>query len=117
MTVHQLVEFWEKSCSGQLTATTFKIRLPMEDAARIEALAEMYPKRSRESIITDLLSAALGDLVTGLPYVQGKQIIARDEEGEPIYEDVGPTPRYLQLTRKYLSRYRAVDDDKPQRPG
>lgn len=105
MTVHQLVEFWEKSFSGPLTATTYQLRLPMEDAAKIEALAEMYPKRSRESIITDLLSAALGELVTGLPYVQGNQIIARDEEGEPIYEDIGPTPRYLQLTRKHLSRY------------
>jgi hypothetical protein len=29
-------------------------------------------------------------------------VIATDEEGDPLYEDVGPTPRFLSLSRRYL---------------
>ena len=25
-----------------------------------------------------------------------------DEQGDPLYEDIGPTPRFLALSRKYL---------------
>jgi hypothetical protein len=64
----------------------------------------MFPRRTREQLMTDLLSAALDDLVTSLPYIQGDKIIAWDEEGDPIFEDAGQTPLYLRLTRKHLSR-------------
>ncbi len=75
----------------------------MEDAARLEALSEMYPRLSIENILTDLLSAALADLESTLPYVEGEKVIETDEHGDPIYEDVGPTPQFLELSRKYLS--------------
>jgi hypothetical protein len=57
-------------------------------------------------IITDLLSAALNELESSLPYQRGDHVVALDEEGDPLYEDVGPTPRYLMLTRKHLQRYK-----------
>jgi hypothetical protein len=28
--------------------------------------------------------------------------VATDEEGDPLYEDIGPTPRFLALSRRYL---------------
>jgi hypothetical protein len=105
MTIHPLFEFWEKSFAGELTEEEYRLRLPVEDVAKIEALAEMYPKRSKECIITDLISAALEELVVSLPYVQGNHVVGRDEEGDPLYEDVGPTPRYLELTRKHMNDY------------
>ena len=92
--MHPLLRFWESSFSGSLTEEEYLLRLPVEDAAKIEALVEMYPKRTRERIITDLISAALDEVVAGLPYVQGSQVIGRDEEGDPLYEDVGQTPRF-----------------------
>jgi hypothetical protein len=98
----QLIDCWEESFAGPLTEETYSIRLPVEDAAKVEALAEMYPRRTKENIITDLLSAALNELLSGIPYVQGKRVIGRDELGDPIYEDIGPTPRYLDLARKHL---------------
>ena len=30
-----------------------------------------------------------------------------DEQGDPLYEDIGPTPRYLDLTRRHLHRFKA----------
>ena len=105
MAIHPLLEFWEKSFAGALTEEEYRLRLPVEDAAKIEALVEMYPKRTRERIISDLISAALDDIVAGLPYVQGSQVVGRDEEGDPLYEDIGQTPRFLELTRKHLNQY------------
>jgi len=106
MRVRELLSVWENSAQGDLTREHFSVRLPIEDAAKIQALAEMFPRRTAEEIITDLLSAALNEFESALPYVRGDQVVALDEEGDPLYEDVGPTPRYLQLIRKYLAYYR-----------
>ena len=106
MKVRELLSMWEKTAKGDLTPELFNVRLPVEDAAKIRALAEMYPRRSVEEIITDLLSAALVELESGLPYKRGDRVVALDEEGDPLYEDVGPTPRFLGLIKKHLSQYK-----------
>jgi hypothetical protein len=110
MRVKELVETWEKTASGELTHTTYMVQLPVEDAARLSALAEMYPKRTVEQLITDLLGAALQDLESGMPYVQGSKVIGMDEEGYPLFEDTGPTPRFLTLARKHLLRFKGQAD-------
>lgn len=106
MKVRDLLSMWEKTARGDLTPEQFSVRLPVEDAAKIHALAEMYPRRSPEEIITDLLSAALVELESSLPYQRGDRVVALDEEGDPLYEDVGPTPRFLNLIKKHLLHYR-----------
>jgi hypothetical protein len=104
MKVRELFSVWEKTALGELTEEQFCVRLPVEDAAKIQALAEIFPRRSVEEIITDLLSAALDEFESSLPYVRGDTVVALDEEGDPLYEDVGLTPRYLELIRKYLKK-------------
>ncbi|WP_290634462.1 type 1 pili tip component [Aquisalimonas sp.] len=104
MKVKQLIEAWETSAGERRTAATYAVHLPIHDAAKLAALREMYPGRSEQDLITDLLSAALDDLEAGFPYIQGKQVIAEDDQGDPIYEDAGTTPRFNALTRKHLER-------------
>jgi hypothetical protein len=106
MKVRELLSMWENTARGDMTPEQFSVRLPVEDAAKIRALTEMYPHRSAEDIITDLLSAALVELESSLPYQRGDRVVALDEEGDPLYEDVGPTPRFLNLIKKHLMRYR-----------
>ncbi|WP_369602784.1 type 1 pili tip component [Hahella sp. SMD15-11] len=101
MNIKALAKTWEENASSRLTAREYKLRLPIEDAARVEALAEMYPRRSVEDILSELLTAALDELETSFPYVQGEKVVAVDEMGDPLYEDVGPTPRFLALSKKY----------------
>lgn len=100
-----LLRQWEDSAGDRLTTQEYRVHLPAIDAARIAALAEMYPRRSNTELITDLLTAALDELEAAMPYVPGKLIASEDEEGNPIYEDVGPTPRFLELSRKYLDQF------------
>ena len=104
MKVSELVKLWDQTASGALTKDAYAVRLPIEDAAKLAALCEMYPKRTSEQIITDLLSAALSDLETTMPYVKGSRVVSQDEMGDPIYEDLGPTPEFIQLTHKHLDK-------------
>ena len=105
MKVQELLRLWEKTASGQLTLEEYRICLPIEDAAKLQALADIYPRRTITEIITDLISAALTEVESSLPYIRGDNIVARDEMGDPLYEDVGPTPKYLSLTQKHLTEY------------
>ncbi|ARU55337.1 MAG: pilin assembly protein [Pseudomonadales bacterium] len=103
MKIATLAKHWEDNAKARLTNKEYNLRLPLEDAARIAALAEMYPKRSQEDIIGELISAALDELETSFPYVQGSKVVATDEQGDPLYEDTGPTPQFLDLSRKYMA--------------
>jgi hypothetical protein len=100
MSFKDLLESWRDSAARPRTATAYAVRLPLDDAARLAALAEMFPGRSPEQLITDLLGAALQEIETSMPYIAGSKVISSDEQGDPIYEDVGLTPRFVELTRK-----------------
>ena len=100
MSFKDLLENWRETAAQPRTATEYAVRLPLDDAARLAALAEMFPGRSPEQIITDLLGAALQEIETSMPYIAGKKVISNDEQGDPIFEDVGLTPRFVELTRR-----------------
>jgi hypothetical protein len=38
-------------------------------------------------------------------------VIREDDFGDPVYEDVGMTPRFLELTRKYESELSITGDE------
>ena len=97
----ELVDSWQERATGERTAKSYAVRLPLDDAARLGALAEMFPGRTTEQLITELLGAALKEVAAALPYVPGPRAISADEHGDPVYEDVGPTPRFMALTRKH----------------
>jgi hypothetical protein len=97
----ELLESWRGSAAAPRTARRFAVRLPLESAAQLAALADMFPGRAPEQLITELLGAALKEVAAAMPYVPGKRVISTDEQGDPVYEDVGPTPRFIELTRAH----------------
>ncbi|MET1077832.1 MAG: pilin assembly protein [Pseudomonas sp.] len=110
MKIRDLVRQWEQNASGRLTRSPYQVHLDLEAAARLAALAEMYPKRSPEALLGELIGAALEELEASLPYVKGSKVVATDEQGDPLYEDIGPTPRFLALSRKHLRELGAAAD-------
>lgn len=104
MKISELVSTWEREARGPLAATRYSVALDLESAARLAALSQMYPKRGLETLLGELVGAALEAVESSLPYVPGPQVIATDEQGDPIYEDIGPTPRFLELSRQHLHR-------------
>ncbi|MFK4753460.1 type 1 pili tip component [Oceanobacter antarcticus] len=107
MKASALMAHWEQEYGDPVCDRSYPISLNVKDAARVEALLEMFPGLSQERLLRDLVHAALNDLASGFPYVAGDTVIARDEEGFPVYEDIGPTPEFLELTRKHLEQVTA----------
>ena len=96
-----LLDRWKKVASPELTAEQYAVRLPLDDAARLRALTELFPGQAAEDLITDLLHAALDEIAAAMPYERGPKVISRDDQGDPAYEDVGLTPRFIELSRKF----------------
>ncbi len=112
MKLQELIKHWQETAAIQLAAHDYTVRLPVYDAARIAALAALYPGRTEQQIITELLSSALEELGQAMPYQQGTKVIGEDECGDPIYEDVGLTPRFLALTQHYLKQFESEQNSK-----
>lgn len=102
-----LLDRWKKDPPPALTAREYAVRLPLDDASRLHALTELFPGRSAEQIITDLLHAGLDEIAAVMPYEAGPTVISRDDQGDPVYEDVGLTPRFEELSRKIKKTLKA----------
>ncbi|OOG22696.1 type 1 pili tip component [Thioalkalivibrio denitrificans] len=104
MKVKELLEHWSKGNGGRVTQEEYCMRLSERDAARIAALEQLFPGKPRDMLIGDLLSAALDELEAAMPYVPGERVISEDELGDPIFEDTGLTPRFMELTRRHMEK-------------
>ena len=111
-----LLDRWKKQAVPERTETEYPVRLSLDDAARLHALTELFPGHSLEMIVTDLLSAGLDELAAAMPYEPGPKVISRDDQGDPLYEDIGLTPRFVELTRKFKKNL-AAQAKKPQVQG
>lgn len=100
--MQQLLARWQSLSYPAGPRISLHTELEYHDAARLQALVEMYPGCDLSSVIADLLHTALDEVEEALPYVNGSRQISEDEFGDPLYEDIGPTPRFLALTRKHL---------------
>ncbi len=96
-----LLDRWKKEAAPVRTAKEYPIRLELDDASRLHALAELFPGQPLEAIITDLLHAGLDEIAAAMPYERGPKVISRDDQGDPVYEDIGLTPRFVELTRQF----------------
>ena len=104
MSFKLLLDSWSKQEPLATTDTDYSVRLSIDAAACIHALVDLYPGMDAERIITDLLSASLDELEAAMPYVPGERVIREDDHGDPVYEDTGPTPRFLELTREHKKK-------------
>jgi hypothetical protein len=102
-----LLDRWKKDAPPLRTAREYAIRLDLDDASRLHALAELFPGQPLEEIISDLLHAGLDEIAAAMPYVRGPKVISRDDQGDPLYEDIGLTPRFVDLTRKHKKSLQA----------
>ena len=101
MTFRALLDAWAGEQVPSKTREAYSIKLSNEDAARIHALADLFPGVDAERIISDLIAAALEQTEAAIPYVAGDKVIREDEFGDPVYEDVGMMPRFLELVRRH----------------
>ena len=107
--IKQVLKAWENKADEAVAENSMSVLLTLRDTARIQALVELFPGRTAEQIVSDLLSAALDEIEQSLPYIKGTKVIAEDEFGDPVYEDIGPTPAFEAAVQKY---YQALNESK-----
>ena len=103
-----LLDRWKKEAVPVRTAKEYAVRLNLDDAARLHALAALFPDCQIEEIIADLLHSGLDEVAAAMPYEAGPKIISRDDHGDPAYEDIGLTPRFVELTRRFKKDLQAA---------
>lgn len=97
--IKAMLKAWEKHIIEHPPRVERSIPIAIEDAAKLEALAEVY-KLPVDDITANLIASALEEVEAKMPYIPGANVI-RTEEGEPIYDDAGPTPAYLSAKKRY----------------
>ncbi|NRB37212.1 MAG: hypothetical protein HRU20_01945 [Pseudomonadales bacterium] len=96
--VSSLLAGWEKQGQQKLNRIGTEILLSCDDKSKIAALSEIY-HLSEAQLLSSIINSSLKEIEQAMPYKAGDKII-REEEGEPIYEDIGPTPAYLQAKKR-----------------
>jgi len=96
----KLLREWENRARNVNNRKESTLSIYAGDDIKLEALARMY-KLPKDDVVATLIHEALNELEAKMPYVPGDQVI-RIEDGEEIYEDAGPMPRYMAEQQKLL---------------
>ena len=96
--VTKLLRELEQQATERSTQVNCNFTISAEDLIKVQALAEMYQLPSDE-LVADLLHTVLLEIEEKMPYRAGTKVI-RMEEGDPVYEDIGPMPRYMAIKNR-----------------
>jgi hypothetical protein len=102
MKASDLVSVWSSPDNSRLTAKQSSFRLPVHVAAKISALCDLYPNKTRTQIVGDLLASALIELENALPSYEGRSLRHTDEDGNELFEIVGPAADFRKRTNFYF---------------
>ena len=115
MQASDLVTIWSAPDNSRLTAKQFSIRLPVHVAARLAALEELYPTRSRTQLVGDLLAAAIAEVEKSLPtYASGEQVDEHPDTREALFDAGGPGANFRDAAnRHYAEIERDLGNESP----
>lgn len=101
MKASELIGSWTTRDNKRLTSKQFSLRLPVHIAARISALCEMFPSKTRTDIMADLLDSALEELEKSFGHCFSEENI-EENEGLIYCPDTGTFGEYAKITNKYF---------------
>lgn len=101
MKASDLVHIWSAPDNSRLTAKQLSLRLPVEVAAKLSALCELYPNKNRTEIVGDLLRTAIADVEKALPSKAGAFVDRHPDTDEEMFEEVGMAADFRALSNKY----------------
>jgi len=103
MEPRDLVNRWHEEPKYPLTPKQISIRLPIDVAAKVAALCEVFPSRTKSEIIADLVAASVDQLVRELPSEKGDFLENESIPGRKrVFQDIGPKGRFLEGTARHL---------------
>ena len=113
MKAAELSKLWGAPDNSRLTPKQQSFRLPVHVAAKIDALCEIYPNKSKTEIVGDLLATALEDVIANLPADRGRQVGDRPETGA-MFEECGLRAEFrARANKRYKEMERELGNKNP----
>lgn len=105
MEPRDLLKVWDAPDNSKLTPKQWSVRLPIHVAAKICALCDLYPRKTKTEIIGDLLATALDQLTEALPDAT--------RGASPRGDDtIGLRVKFERMTREYIEELASAKDPK-----
>lgn len=100
-----LVKAWSINRGSDFKQIT--IRVPIETFVKIQAIESMFPHRSRNELVSDLLSTSIEDFESALPFSvhETDEVLGQLPDGEYVRAqfETGPRADYRELVRRFTS--------------
>jgi hypothetical protein len=108
MKAADLAKVWGAPDNSRLTAKQQSFRLPTHVAAKINALCDVFPNRTKTEIVGDLLAAALDDVIRNLPVYPTNEEVSPGPDGERMFAAWGPK---VDFERQANRHFRALEKE------
>lgn len=105
MKAKQLGAIWSRPDNTRLAPKQVSVRLPVHVMARLRALEDIFPTRTRTELIGDLLSSALDEVVSGLPMAMGEAYRgpSAPDDDEKYFEVEGLAAQFRYKSNKHFA--------------
>ena len=112
----ELVKVWALSDNSRVTSKQLSFRLPVHVAAKISALSDLFPNKTKTEIIGDLLTSALEKIEYSFPSVKGEYFGIDDDQGNELFYDVGKGKSFMELVNKhYIELEKELGNENPNK--
>jgi hypothetical protein len=102
MKAADLAKVWSAPDNSRLTAKQQSFRLPTHVAAKLNALCDVFPNRTKTEIVGDLLASALEEVIEKLPVYPTPEKVGPGPDGEMLYHACGPLVDFQRFANKYF---------------
>lgn len=108
METTKLYDQWRAMDDRRLANKAVSVRLPVHILARINAIGDLFPTKTRTDILTDLLKVGLEAFEGSLPSLQYSDIPVEFEPGQAAVEPIGVNADYRKKANKH---YRQLEKE------
>lgn len=111
-----LYDQWRAMDDNRLASKPISIRLPVHVLARINAISELFPSKTRTDIMTDLIKAGLESFEKSLPPVYYANEAVEVEKDLSVYPAVGANAEYqYKANAQYSELEKELGNNDPQK--
>lgn len=117
MKASKLSAVWDAPDNSRLMKKQTSVRLATHIEARLSAICEMFPAKSKSQIINDLLASALDEFADGFEFEPGRER-AQDYDGSrqiEIEPDEGLRTSFYKKANRFLKEFeREIGNEEPK---
>jgi predicted DNA-binding protein len=115
MKAKDLHKLWGAPDNTQLTAKQHSFRLPVHVAAKLNALSELFPNKTKTELVGDLLATAIEELAQSLPLSAGAKEGVDPDRGD-YFKAEGVAAQFRQLANSQYLTYQKELGNKNSQP-